>query len=162
MKTQTIAALAVLLSACASAPLPQSQREFSFIEQTTLKQRDAYNVILAHLAKNLGDSNLAIKVRDPESGTIITQIAFDCPELKQFLDPNRHTPVFNLEVSTKDNRVRFVYEGIEDRIYNGMSGAPLGPAAIARADQASGLKTCTERHKAELIKALGAKRDANW
>lgn len=162
MTKLSLTLVAMILTSCASAPLPQNQREFTYVEQTSLKQRDAFNSMLAYLAKNLGDSNLAIKVRDPEAGTIITQIAFDCPELKDFLDPNRHNPMFNLDVSMKDNKIRFVYEGMEDRTYNLMSGALIVSSPISRSSQVTALKTCTERHKAEILKSIAVKRDTNW
>ena len=132
-----------------------------FVEQTSLKQKDAYNAILTYLAKNLGDSNFAIKVKDPDAGTIVTQISFDCSDLKGLLDPNRHNAVFNLEVGTKDDKVRFVYEAVSDRVYNGLSGQLLGEAAISSSGQMESLKTCVDRERAELLKSVN-RAPASW
>ena len=163
MKNTILLVMILGLTACATTPLPQEQREFKFVEQTALKQKEAYNAALSYLAKNLGDSNFAIKVKDPETGTIITQIAVDCPELKLFMDLNKHVAAYNLEVSTKDSKIRFVYEATEDRIYNGVSGNLMGPgAAIFRPGQADAAKVCAERNKGDILKSFGSNRNSAW
>lgn len=160
-KTLYAISLALSLIGCATTPLPQEGREMKFVEETSLKQKDAYNLALGYLAKNLGDSNFAIKVRDPDSGTIITEIAFNCEELKGFMDLSRHTPVFNLEVGTKDNKVRFVFEALRDRRYNPMSGQFQLEEAFSTPDKIEALRPCVQRMKAEILKQMGRK-DSNW
>lgn len=160
-QTLLIGFFGIALFGCASAPLPQDQRELTYVEQTSAKQKDAYNAVLSYLAKNLGDSNFAIKVKDPESGTVITQIAFDCPELKDFLDLNRHMPTFNLEVATKDNKARLVFEALNDRVYNAVGGALISERVISRASQVASAKTCVEREKTNILSAISAKK-SSW
>ena len=160
-KTLCVISLVLSIIGCASVPLPQEGREIKFVEETSLKQKDAYNLALGYLAKNLGDSNFAIKVKDPDSGTIITEIAFDCPELKGFMDLSRHAPVFNLEVGTKDKRVKFVFEALKDRLYNPMSGQFQLEEAFSSADKVELVKPCVQRVKAKILKQMGRK-DSNW
>lgn len=158
-----IAMIALCLSACATLPpLPPEQREFKFVEATSLSQKDAYNAALTYIAKTLGNSNFAIKVKDPEAGTIMTQIGIACPEMKSgWADAMSHTPSYNLEINTKDQKIRFVYDGYEDQIVN-VDGRHLGGAFISTQAQAEALKTCASRHKDEMMKALLAKKSDNW
>lgn len=158
---KTILALALglfLFEGCVMAPLAKEAREFSFVEQTTVKQKDAYNSALAYLAKNLGDSNFAIKVKDPEAGSIITDIALDCPQLKNsVLDPNRHTVLYNLEVQTKDNKIRFIYEATVIRTFNGFGGRAMGEDPVSSQGAADSAKTCAERNKADILSAIASR-----
>lgn len=149
------------MAACASAPLPQKDREITFIEQTSLKQKDAYNAVLSYLAKNLNNSNGAIQVKDPEAGHLISQITFECNELRAFMDLTKHEAQFNVDVSTKDNKVRLVYEALTDSVTN-IDGKPIGSRSIASADQMSALKTCAEKNKTEIMGTLASKKDDNW
>lgn len=165
MKTLLLGFACLGITSCATmggTPLPQEQREFTFVEKTDLKQADAYNAALLFISKKLGDSNMAIKMKDPGSGTIMTQIGLGCPELRGALDLMSHTPSYNLEIDAKDNKIRMVYEAYEDRIVN-VGGEPLGAAFISSPSQVAAVKTCASRNKDELLHALSKKKASdNW
>lgn len=152
-----------LATACATMPpATPEQREITFVEETSLKKKDAYDASLNWLAKNLGDSNFAIKVKDADAGTIITQIATECPELKvDALDFNKHTALYNLEVGTKDNKMRFAFEAVSIRTYNGVSGDYLGERAFT-AREIGSAKICAERTKAAILASTAKKSATNW
>lgn len=162
-KSLLLLALPAVLTACAGVPLPQDQREVTFVEKTTATQAQAYQRAMTYLAKNLGDSNLAIKVKDEKAGTIVTQIAIDCSDLRTFMDLNRHVLWANLEFNAKDNKARMVFEAFEDRVYNAVGGSFIATHAISRPERVTNAKPCFDRQRAEILKAIaaGAKSD-NW
>ncbi len=149
------------LSACAGVPLPKEQREFHFVETTEIKQKDAYAATLSYLAKNLGDSNFAIKVKDSDSGTIVTQMIVECNELRAFMDILGHGAEFNLEVNTKDNKIRFAYEAVSDQVSD-FNGKVIRTDAVSTPEMMATIKNCAQKSKGEIMRSIASKKDSNW
>mgnify|MGYP001562941971 CR=1 FL=1 len=162
MKKLIPLAMAVFLVSCAT-PLPKEKRELTFVETTTASKSDAYNRVLSYLAKNLGDSNAAIKVKDQENGTIITQIILPCNDFRTFMDINPYTAEYNLEVNAKDKKVRLVYEAVAKRGHNAVSGSAFNPQPITSDSEAQAAKKCATEHKAALLKEISVTASkADW
>ena len=71
----------IILSACAGYSVLESKPTV-YVENTGVVKKDAYNKALAYLAKNLGNSNYAIRLKDPDSGKIITKMSVPCNEIR--------------------------------------------------------------------------------
>lgn len=101
-----------LLTSCAMGTLAPSEiRKKEYIIETKVKKADAYSKALAHLAKNFGDSNDAIKVKNEGSGQIIAKGNTTCNILPGDGLSN-YSLWFNLDFQAKDNKVRFDFEDL--------------------------------------------------
>lgn len=146
---------ASVLFSCASAPLPKEQREYQFVEKTNVSKSDAFQRALGYFAKNLVDSNSAIKVKDENAGRIITRIRQECDEFKAFGDLlGTWTTDFTVEFEAKDMRVRLTLEGLSyDRRDSMGNQATYGYSS--EKDVAKG-KVCATKLKQEIMQAVNA------
>lgn len=112
MKSFKLLPLLILVS-CGSATLaPQNQRIVKFNEKASGNKSAIYTSVLGYLAKNLGDSNSAIKMQDKDSGMIITKMNIDCNVLRQFGDVNGYYVQTNLTSKSEDNSLKLIFEDL--------------------------------------------------
>jgi len=78
---------------------------------TTAKKADAYSKALAHLSKQFGDANSAIKVKNEASGQIVAKGAVLCNELPGDYVSNFDLS-FDLDFQAKDNKARLLFEDL--------------------------------------------------
>jgi len=112
MKSFKFLPLLILVS-CGSATLaPQNQRIVKFNEKVTGNKSAIYTSVLGYLAKNLGDSNSAIKMQDKDSGMIITKMNVDCNVFRQFGDVNSYFVQTNLTAKAEENNLKLSFEDL--------------------------------------------------
>lgn len=104
----------VLLFSCSAATLaPNSTRTIKYQERTQASKDEAYNSSLAYIAKNFGDSNHAIKMKDKDAGMIISKGNIICNALRQSGDVNDYSLRFNMSIRAKNNSYSLVFDGLE-------------------------------------------------
>lgn len=112
MKTILLATLSITLASCAGTPLASSDvRQKSYIIESKNDKAKNFSLSLAHLSKNVGDSNHAIKLQDKEDGTIIMKGLVTCNVFKQLGAPDMNLE-FNLTVNSKDQKIRVFFEDL--------------------------------------------------
>jgi hypothetical protein len=158
MKLMLLACLFVLYSCAGYEPASKQDINTTFVEDTKLGKKDAFNKILTYLAKNLGNSNYAIQLKEQSQGKIVTKIATQCNELQASMDITTYTASFVLEVDVKDKKVRFNFEGDSYSQLN-IDGAVLATANPFRTGQIEGLKKCATQLKNNIMESLNSSSD---
>jgi hypothetical protein len=148
------------LASCATA-MKKEDSVFTFVETTTVDKVPAFNSALSYLAKNLGDSNYAIKIKDETNGKIITQIGTGCNELRAFADFSNYTVNYTLEADFKDKKVRLSLEG-NTYTQVGIDGKHVVVSEALREYQKDGVKACASKIKDGLLASLKTSTSSNW
>lgn len=162
MKNLILLLIPVLLSGCADAVMaPSADRKVEFIEPTKATQIDAYKKTVAFLAKNLGDSNRAVKMKDDAAFQIVSQVSVPCNIFRQTGDPNDYSLRSSLDFQAKDKRVRMAFEDLT--IVN-QSGKPFEYAynQITTQAQAERAKECLRPLKDDILKSFDAPAAKDW
>jgi hypothetical protein len=154
MKKLILVGVAWLVTGCAVAPLlPAEQRKAEFVDQTTATKDEAYSRALTYLAKNLGDSNHAIKLQDKGESHIVVKMNSVCPELKPAsLDLNTYSIDFNLDVQTKDKKMRTSFEDLD--VISSNPQQIMGIPRISDQETLAKAKTCADRVRKGLVTAV--------
>lgn len=106
--------LAVFFSAsCASNLLPANQRQSEEIVSTGMSKKEAYNSALVSIAKNFGNSEEVIKLKDKEAGTIVLKGNIPCNIFRQTGDINQYSLEFTLSIMLKDQKAKLFYEDMK-------------------------------------------------
>jgi hypothetical protein len=116
--------MTVLLSSCAGMMLKEldtKSRKTSVIKPTKLSKNQAFDSTLSFLAKRIGNSNHAIRLKDKKTGKIIAKIGYDCVGLKR---PDVITNIsstfvdYVVEISIKNKKIRIqlLMEGFQRTI----------------------------------------------
>lgn len=92
---------------------PNNVRTIKYQEKTSATKDQVYTSSLAYIAKNFGDSNPAIKVKDKDAGMIVTKGNIVCNSLRQAGYPNDYSLKFNLSIKTKDNAYLMVFDDLQ-------------------------------------------------
>lgn len=94
--------------------MPREQRRLEFIQETNLKKKEIYDRGLVFLAKSLGVANLAISIRDPENGRIISLFTMPCPNFSSTLYSLNYKYLRgNIDLTAKDNKYRIILDDLE-------------------------------------------------
>lgn len=109
--------------------LPREERRVEKVYETTLSKKEIYDRALVHLAKSLGNANMAIQIRDLENGRIVSQgtfknrIGYSC--LYGCLIS------FNVDFTAKDKKYRIIFDDLEKWSLNeyGAKVSLLGPSS---------------------------------
>ena len=160
MKNTMLASLIVLSSCAGYEPAQKKDLSFVFVEQTGLSKKDAFNKTLAYLAKNLGNSNYAIQLKDESQGKIVTKIANGCNQMQASMDLTTYTASYVLEADIKDKKVKLNFEADTFSQIN-IDGSVMTANGSYRSGHLEALKACATELKNEIIAALG-KTEENW
>jgi len=98
---------------CAST-LPREQREVITVLEVKGTKKVLYSKALEYLAKNQGNSLLAIQIKDEERGKIVTKGNINCSSLNgmRYGVSSAQNIDFVLDVTVKDNKARIIFEDI--------------------------------------------------
>lgn len=165
MKTISTVLLATLitLTGCASAPLPQEKREIISVEPTTVSKAQSFNNLMVYLSRSLGDSNAAIKLKDPELGTVVARLGVDCPNIKPALDVMAtYIVYFNMQADLKDQKARISLEAMD---FSRSAVGRIRAGAITSQGMMDDARPCAEKLKRDIVGAIngaGQKKDSIW
>jgi hypothetical protein len=169
MKLMTLALCTLALSGCSSMMLKPYQGELkkTFIEETDLKKEESFERSSVWLAKNLGDSNAAIKINDAKNGRLVAKIIYACKGLKRpdVVGGEDSTPVkFDVDIAAKDKKVKYELEMkgfTRDLVHAGLG---MVDYVIAEAPgQTEVVNACFENLKKDLKSALDKKsEEKSW
>lgn len=158
-----ILVMASTLVSCASMQLkPFKDTKATFIEETDRSKSDAFERTAVWLAKNLGDSNSAIKINDTSSGRLVAKITFPCKGLKRpDVIPNiASTDVqFNVDVAFKDKKVKYELEMLGFTRNLGAYGGNQHYFIAEATGQDVAVKNCFDDLKKSLKEAIEKKAD---
>jgi hypothetical protein len=113
MRFSLILLLSATIVSCVSLA-PREVRQISYPISTRLLKANTHVKINEWAAKNLGDSNSAIKMNDKDTGKLIIHANVKCAEANPasaFLG-NPVALWFNLTVTSQDNAVDFLFEDV--------------------------------------------------
>lgn len=158
MRLLTIVFL-LMLASCASN-LTKEEASTTFIEKTVLNKDEAYNKILAYLAKNLKDSNVAIKLKDKDSGKIISRYGIECNELRAFADITSYVAYYTLEIDVKESKIKIEATGEAYSQFN-INGSIISANSPMHSGHKDGAKKCAIKIKDYLLGALTSSQ-SNW
>ena len=160
--TRILLAVSLMLTFAGCASLaPREQRQLQFVENTTAPKATAYNRAMGYIAKNFGNSNVAIRMKDEASGQIILKGNVACNEMRQFGDTNDYFLGFNLDFQAKDNKVRFLFEDLEMLKKDGTS-VPFANNQLTSAGDTEKVKPCIEPVRSGMLKAINNTGNDNW
>ncbi len=146
---------------CAS-PLTQKEKSFTYVEKTNLSAESGYDMILAFLAKNLGDSNRAIQLKDPKKHKVISQVVFDCNHVKNgMLDIASYTTAFTIEADFKNKKVRLSLSG-DSFTSSNINGSYNTVKGLFKSHQKDGLKLCADDLKNKVMASLKTSNNSDW
>lgn len=148
-----------ILCSCASA-LKKDEATNTFIEKTSLSKEQAFNQVIGYLAKNLNDSNEAIKVKDKEAGKIIAKIGVDCNDLRAFADVTSYVAYYTLEVDVKDKKMRLNIVGDSYSQFN-INGSIITANSPMHSGHKEGQKICAKEIKKKLFAEL-TNQNSEW
>ncbi|TGM89551.1 DUF4468 domain-containing protein [Leptospira licerasiae] len=99
---------------------PKREREVTFISETKVKKDEAYDRALIWFAKNLNNSNWAVQIKDKANGRIVSNVKYQCDRMASFgsIVGDIDYISFSLDVTTKDNKVRVIFEDVMHLIEN--------------------------------------------
>ncbi|TGK04029.1 DUF4468 domain-containing protein [Leptospira semungkisensis] len=99
---------------------PKKEREVSFISETKIKKDEAYDRALIWFAKNLNNSNWAVQIKDKPNGRIVSNVKYQCNKMDSFgsIVGDVDYISFSLDVTTKDNKIRVIFEDVVYLIAN--------------------------------------------
>ncbi|TGN00317.1 DUF4468 domain-containing protein [Leptospira dzoumogneensis] len=123
------AILPLILVSCVTLA-PKQLRETSRIVETNVKKDEAYDRALIWFAKNLNNANWAVQIKDKVNGRIVSNIKYTCDNisLTQTALGNRNNIDFTVDVTTKDKKVRIIFENIVYSVWNIRAGETVhGP-----------------------------------
>lgn len=148
-----IIVLTLVLAGCASPELAREQRKAEYVEVTGVSADAAYSATVKYLAKNLGDSNAAIKHKDEKSRQIILHGNTLCNNLRQTGDVNDYRLQFTMDFAAKDKKARFSFEDLQMIAAN---GGTLGWDYLRLTSQESvnKIKPCLEGVKSGIVAAI--------
>lgn len=114
MKVVSILSLLFLVS-CSTGDfktVDKNSIKFTEIKETKLTKKEAFLRVVSYLSKTLNDSNYAIKLKNEDTGEVVSQISIPCNEMKKSLDMFDYRIHYLLTVNTKDNKVKVDLEVI--------------------------------------------------
>lgn len=144
----------ILMCSCGSTQpiLASSETKQVFTEKTSATAKEGYSSALSYLARNLGDSNYAIRMKDFESKKIVTKIGLSCNELNDSMFKYTYTAHFTVEASFKDNSVKItVYAENYTKYWMGNPDETNTPFVVS---QKNGLDKCMNRIKNQIMGAI--------
>jgi hypothetical protein len=158
MKIMLLSLFCISITSCGSTPLASPEiRQRSYIIESKNDKAKNYSIALAHLAKNVGDANHAIKVQDKAEGTIVMKGLVICNELKQLGAPDMNLE-FNLTVNSKEQKVRMLFEDME---MTG-PGSQWEYASLSSPERVEKVATCLTPFVEGLKKDLTGPSKADW
>lgn len=113
MKNLIYPALIFLVSCSAATLAPKNVRAIKYKERTSVSQNQAYTASLAYIAKNFGDANHAIKVKDKDAGMIVSKGNIVCNVLRQSGDPKDYSLKFNMSIKAIDHAYSLVFDDLQ-------------------------------------------------
>jgi hypothetical protein len=159
--------ICISLIACAGMEMKKynGEKKKTYIETITLNKSDAYEKSMVWLAKNLGDSNQAIKVKDKELGRIVARVSYACVGFKRpdlaFGIPDSTDINFNVDVAIKDKKIKYELEilGFNKQVPR------VGNLDMDISDaegQKEAIESCFISLKKDLYKSLETTSNSNW
>lgn len=153
MKNLFYLALIFLVSCSAATLAPNNVRTVKYQERTSVTKGQAYTSSLAYIAKNFGDSNHAIKVKDKDAGMIVTKGNIICNSLRQSGDPNDYSLRFNLSIKANDNTYHLIFDDLQMLNEQGLP-VRWEYNQITDGEKVSKVKPCLEPIRSGLINEL--------
>lgn len=160
MNKFTLPILAFVSVGCATIA-PPDVRKASFVEKTSQTKSASFNRALAYLAKNMGDSNSAIKLKDPESARIVVKMNSPCNAIRPWGDfMNNYSASYTADFQAKDKRFRLNFEDVH--ILVDQTGALAG-TNISGAKEMDKVKSeCLSGVVASLKSAIDSGGGSDW
>jgi hypothetical protein len=153
MKNLKLILVCALMVSCSSfAPLADEERTQVNIVETGINKDDSYKNLVAYIAVNIGDSNHAIKVKDPSVPRVIFHFSDKCGSTNPLYSIDYE---YSIKVDFKDNKAR-VSSTINSLKDNNNDSVPLYQA------NAEKYKKCHQGVVSFVKKAVAKKTEDKW
>jgi hypothetical protein len=107
--------IVLFMASCATVQIaPVKEREINQVVETKISDKEAYSAAQVFLAKNLVDSNSAIKYKDDNTKRVVSQIRLTCEtKVTNWCTFTKVYADFNIDFQAKPNKFRITFDDIK-------------------------------------------------